>query len=42
LNDEELRKKFGEEGKKLVRKDYDWDKVVAEVETIYERNRKTR
>lgn len=40
LSDEKLRRRFREDGIKLVRKDLGWDKVVAEVETIYARYRK--
>ena len=36
LNDEGLRRRFGEEGRKWVRKDFGWDKVVRKVEEIYE------
>ena len=37
LGDVELRRRFDEGGKKIVRKKFGWDKVVAEVEMIYER-----
>ena len=36
LNDEGLRRRFGEEGRKWVRKEFGWDKVVRKVEEIYE------
>lgn len=42
LGDEELKKRFCEDGKKLVRKDFSWDKIVSEVEAIYECNGKAR
>ncbi|RKX53252.1 MAG: glycosyl transferase [Thermotoga sp.] len=35
LNDEELKRRFGEEGKRLVREKFGWDKVVLDVEKIY-------
>jgi len=35
LNDEELRKRFGAGGKKLVRAEFGWDKVVTKVEQVY-------
>ena len=35
LNDEGLRRRFGEEGKRLVRDQFSWDVVVAKVENIY-------
>lgn len=40
LNDENLGRQLGEEGKNLVRKNFDWDKVIAEVQMIYERSKK--
>lgn len=36
LNDAELRRNFGENGKLLVRKDFTWDKFVNRFEDIYE------
>jgi glycosyltransferase involved in cell wall biosynthesis len=36
LSDDNLRKKFGKEGRKLVREEFGWDKVVRKVEEIYE------
>jgi len=35
LSDEGLRRRFGEEGKRLVREKFGWDVVVAKVENIY-------
>ena len=35
LNDEELRRRFGEEGKRLVREEYGWDIIVTKVEKVY-------
>jgi len=35
LNNEGLRRRFGEEGKRLVRDQFSWDVVVAKVENIY-------
>ena len=35
LRDEELRRRFGEEGKRLVREEFGWDKVVGKVEEVY-------
>lgn len=35
LNDEGLRKKFGTEGKKLVKEEFSWDKVIGKMETLY-------
>ena len=35
LSDKELRRRFGEEGKRLVGKEFGWDKVVLGVERIY-------
>lgn len=35
LSDERLRKRFGEEGKRLVREKFGWDKVVLDIENIY-------
>ena len=36
LSDEGLRKRFGEEGKKLMVKKFAWDNIVKEVENVYE------
>lgn len=36
LSDEELRRRFGEEGRRLVREEFGWDKGVRKVEEIYE------
>jgi glycosyltransferase involved in cell wall biosynthesis len=36
LSDEELRRKFGEDGKKLMREKFGWDKIVKQVESVYE------
>ena len=35
LRDEGLRRRFGEEGKRLVREEFSWDKVVKKVEEVY-------
>jgi len=35
LSNEGLRKRFGEEGKRLVRKEFSWDKVMRQVEEVY-------
>ena len=35
LSDKELRRRFGEEGMRLVREEFGWDKVVLDVEKIY-------
>lgn len=35
LSDEELRRRFGEGGRRLVEKEFSWDKVVLDVEKIY-------
>ena len=35
LSDEELRRRFGEEGKRLVREEFEWDKIVMQVENVY-------
>ncbi|MCK4732799.1 MAG: glycosyltransferase [Methanophagales archaeon] len=35
LSDEGLRGRFGEEGKKLVREEFGWDKIVKYVEQVY-------
>ena len=36
LSDEESRVRFGERGKRLVRKQFTWDKVIKVLERIYE------
>ena len=36
LSDEELRVRFGEGGRKLVREKFDWDTVVIKLEALYE------
>jgi glycosyltransferase involved in cell wall biosynthesis len=36
LSEEEPRVRFGERGRKLVREEFGWDKIVREVEEIYE------
>ena len=35
LSDEELGKRFGEEGERLVREEFGWEKVVRKVEKLY-------
>jgi len=35
LSDERLRRRFGEEGKRLVREKFGWDKIVLDIENIY-------
>jgi len=35
LSDEELRRRLGKDGKKLVREYFSWDKVVRKVEKVY-------
>lgn len=35
LSDEGMRRRFGKEGKKLVREKFGWDNIVEEVEKIY-------
>ena len=37
LCDEDLRKRFGEDCRLLVREEYGWDKIVAKVEKVYNR-----
>ena len=37
LSDERLRRRFGEEGRKLVREEFGWGEVVKKVEAVYER-----
>ncbi len=36
IKDPGLRKKLGENGRKLVEKNYRWDKIAKEIESIYE------
>lgn len=36
LSDKELRRRFGEEGKRLVREEFGWDKSVKRLEVLYE------
>lgn len=36
LSDEGLRRGFGEEGKRLVREEFGWDKIVRQMENVYE------
>lgn len=36
LNDDELCEKFGKNGRELIEKKYDWNKVSKQIETIYE------
>lgn len=36
LNDDGLKRRFGEAGKRLVRKEFGWDTVVRKVERVYE------
>ena len=36
LSDDGLKRRFGEGGKKLVREKFGWDKVVREVEEVYD------
>jgi len=35
LSDEELRRRFGEEGKRLVREEFGWDNVIRQIEDVY-------
>jgi len=35
LSDEELRRRFGEGGRKLVREEFDWDKIILDIEKVY-------
>jgi glycosyltransferase involved in cell wall biosynthesis len=35
LSDEGLRRRFGEEGKKLVREKFGWDRIILDVENVY-------
>jgi glycosyltransferase involved in cell wall biosynthesis len=39
LSDEGLRKRFGEEGRRLVRENFSWDRVIRKVEGVYEKAR---
>ena len=36
LNDEKLCNEFGEKGRQLIENKYDWNKVVGQIEKIYE------
>ena len=36
LSEEGLRRRFGEEGRKLVREEFGWKKVVGKMEDLYE------
>ena len=36
LSDEKIRERFGEEGRRLAKEEFGWDKIVKEVEGIYE------
>ena len=36
LNDESLCKQFGKKGRKLIEEKYDWDKVINQIDKIYE------
>jgi glycosyltransferase involved in cell wall biosynthesis len=35
LGDDELRRKFGEKGKLLVREKFNWEKIAEQVESVY-------
>ena len=35
LNDEGLRRRFGEEGKKLVMEEFGWDRIILDIEKVY-------
>jgi glycosyltransferase involved in cell wall biosynthesis len=37
LSDERLRRRFGEEGMRLMREEFGWDRVILDVERIYRR-----
>lgn len=37
LSDEELRRRFGEEGRRLVGEEFEWDKIVMLMENVYKR-----
>ena len=39
---ESLRKRLGDEGKKLVTEEFRWDVIVGKLENIYERTRNRR
>lgn len=41
LTKEELRKKFGQQGRELVAKQFNWDKIVSQLEKIYQQIIKT-
>lgn len=36
LSDEGLRRRFGDEGRRLIRVEFGWDKIVKRIERIYE------
>ena len=36
LSDEELRRRFGEEGRKLVREYFNWNNIIRKIEEVYE------
>lgn len=36
LSDEELRERFGEEGRRRVREQFNWDMSVGKIEGVYE------
>lgn len=35
LSDERLRRKFWEEGRRVVREEFGWDKIIRTIEVIY-------
>lgn len=37
LSDEELRRKFGLEGKQLIRECFEWSSIIKKIEKVYER-----
>ena len=42
LSDEGLMRRFGEEGKRLVREKFSWDIIVTKVENIYRNATRSR
>lgn len=36
VSDERLKRRFGEEGKRLAKDEFGWDKIVRKVEGLYE------
>lgn len=42
LEDKELRKKFGSEGRRIIAENYSWEKVVKDLIKVYERMLKNR